>query len=135
MAWARGFQARNLHFNRLATTRIGDSRINRVQQLHCRSDAAMKIFKISLIIVEGCGGDACEAVDVDADGPRGVLDLECQRLLVVNQASREEHGICREAIFRSVLLTLAQDVVQCLEAPSKCWDGNVVERDSRHGVR
>ena len=94
-------------------------------------DPLVEIFDGLLLVFKRSRLNTSQAAESDFDGFSGVLELEDEWILVINEASLKERvGI--DSLRFGVLFGLRDDVVESFQALGEERNDDIVEGGSRH---
>lgn len=98
-----------------------------LEQRESLADEGVQVLERGLLAGGGGKLYAREAGQVGLDGLGGVLHLEGERELVLDETGAGELGVGVEALGLGVCSGLGEDVLEGLEAVGEGGDGDVVE--------
>lgn len=121
----------NSQINLLSSTRIDLRGVEGLQLVESLLDAVVQVINRLLVVLEEGGLGAGQATDGDLDGLGGVLHLEAEGQLVLNQAVLDV-GVDVLVLLLGVLLGLGQNVVEGVQSADQHRDDGIVESERGH---
>ena len=107
-------------------SRIGSRSVDRLQQVPSLLDPGMEIGKGLFGVLKRRALDTCQAVDRNLYRLGGILDLEDQGQLVLDETSLGEGGVYIYALLLCVFLSLGEDVLEGRQTLFESGDDDVV---------
>jgi hypothetical protein len=122
------FREWNIQLNICVLSGVYILRLDTLDKLESLLNPRAQVCNSLLVAFERCRLNARQATDGYLDNLGGVLNLERERELVVDELSLGESVVSIEALVFGIFLGFAKNVIKGQEALPKGWNNKIVER-------
>lgn len=128
------FREWNLQLDICVLSGVYILRLDTLDKLESLLNPSVQVCNSLFVTLERCRLNARQPTNGYLDNFGGVLNLECERKLVVDELSLGESIVSIEALFFCIFLGFAKNVIKGLEALLEGWNNKIVERGRHLGV-